>query len=113
MGAGPRYKRHRYGSEVGETEQDAGEQDLVHLRVVVTAGENLGRRTGTLKGVGCVYQQTFIDTYAENRHCQQYLDTANGLRRCSIETVETVGSRASSTVAAMSRTDAVPATSGG
>ena len=49
MGAGPEYKRHRYASEVGETEQDAAEQDLVHPRVAVTAGEDLGRRTGTLK----------------------------------------------------------------
>ena len=32
MGAGPRYKRHRYGSEVGETEQDAAE--LLNDRVI-------------------------------------------------------------------------------
>ena len=50
---------------MGETEQDAAEQDLVHPRVAVTAGEDLGRRAGTLKDSGCVYQQTFIDTYAK------------------------------------------------
>ena len=32
MGAGPRYKRHRYASEVGETEQDAAE--LLNDRVI-------------------------------------------------------------------------------
>ncbi len=62
------------------------EREIEHLRAQIEKLRRMLFYVGNLKGVGRIYQQTFVDTYSKVAHCKLYTSktpiTAADLEYC-------------------------------